>query len=207
MIYFDQIFQDQVGMKIMKKKLLGVCFCLLAAVSTGMAAADYDSVLFWGNVNEGSDLFESTMNYLGIDVSMFTGSTSKDPGWFAATEGWDPIAESDYYIPVWSHIILYSSTSGEWYLFADDYNVATLDLVADGLLTTPEQGFQIDGWVFNLSGSLFDNVWAVDVNSNVPTIPELGSLLLLSSGIIGLFLAARRGITSVQVRNGGSVRC
>ena len=168
----------------MKKKILGVCFCLLAMASMSMAAATHDSILNSGNSND-NDPMEWLADYLNVSSdyladSLFSGAT----GWYPGSA--DMVSMDPEFDSSWDYLVLISDDSGIWYVFADDYSDNMGDGFADGLLTTPFMGAD-----FNNSGVLFDNAWGF---ASPAPVPEPGSLLLLGSGVIGLGLVVKRRI-------------
>ena len=167
----------------MKKKLLGVCFCLLAMASMSMAATTHDSILAFG-VGEIEDSFEALANHLGVSSdyvvdSLFTTGINKPLG--TNMVSYAPEFEFE---GGWDYLVLWSMDTDLWYLFADDYSDNLGDGFADGLLTTPFLGAD-----FNPEGMMFDS--ALGFVSPAP-VPEPGSLLLLGSGIIGLGVVVKR---------------
>ena len=169
----------------MKKKILGVCFCLLAMASMSMAAATHDSIIKVGYFSNEEDPFEWLADHLGVSSDdlfdpLFLGMMNfLGPDSFIAPSFQEATSKDLEF--QWDYLVLYAENSDEWYLFADDYNGA------DGLLTTPAQG--IDD--FNMSGAFFDTAFGFAAPAPVP---EPGSLLLLGSGVIGLGLVVKRRI-------------
>lgn len=179
----------------MKKKLLAVCFFLLAAAPMSMAVNIPNHIVDRGTW-DGSDYnditaslesnFSFSLDYPGAMPISFDSVAALDP-----ISAWEDFWDIYYELLIemekieritdWDYLVLISSD--EWYLFTNDNN---------GLLTTPEVGF--GGW-FNTSAALFTDMWFITANEPdaPPAVPEPGSLLLLGSGIISLgFVSARR---------------
>ena len=164
----------------MKKKLLGVCFCLLAMASMSMAATTHDSILDSGVGLD--DSFEALANHLGVSSDYVVDSLFTD--WSSWPLGTNMVSFDPEFENAWGYLVLWSMDTDLWYLFADDYSDNLGDGFADGLLTTPFLGAD-----FNPEGVMFDNAFGF---ASPAPVPEPGSLLLLGSGIIGLGVVVKR---------------